>query len=378
MIKISEVDEGSHQGARGLLYLLGDRWLAVLAFMVAGLVAIGAFWTLLPPDDSPNLGLLSQKAEHLRAAHDDYNVLLVGTSRVYRGVDPIQLQRAAEGHGCDIRAFNFGVSKLRATELRELKERVTPAMLQGYDLILMSPLSLSGIASANWGSSRIQHFADWEGYWTSLHDIWDAAIPGPKGFLKKVQFSLMLSGSYVYRQLGIGRLAIMLRGGDVRDANSPSGDLFDGDAVVDLSRHGYVALDHEPSDTFLVRGRKILEEPGPFEAMKQNGPSADAFQGKVAEKAWRRIDRGIEHFSSFGVPIALILPPMPPSRARDVALSHVGEAKGVPVLNYNQVDRYPDLFERKHWFDYYHVNQDGAEILTNLIAQDVCPLIKQS
>jgi len=378
MLNVRGIIGGRHQGPRDLFDLLGERGFSALIFIIAGLVAVVGFWIVLPPSESPNLGLLSKKTDHLRAAYDDYNVLLVGTSRTYRGVDPVLLQQVTNDQGCDVRAFNFGISKLRVTELRQLSNQLSPAMLQDYDLILISPLSLSGVAAANWGSNRVLQFTDWEGYRVSLFDVWDAVIPGLKGFVRKVHYSFLLSGAYAYRQLGIGRLANMLRGAQANVGDNPSGDLVDGEAIVDFSRHGYVALDDEPSQQFIDRGQKILGNPERFEASKINGPNIDDIRGATAEKAWRRINSSIEHLADFDIPIALFLPPMPPKRARDLALSEIAERKGVPVLNYNRIDRYPELFERQHWFDYYHVGQSGAEILTSLIGRDICPLVQKN
>jgi hypothetical protein len=377
MLNVLKPSRGHADAPQDLLLLLGERWLAALTFVVAGMIAVIGFRVLFPMNDSPNLGIYSKKVDHLRRNHADYNVLFIGTSRTYRGVDPIQLQQVAEGQGCDVRAFNLGVSKLRLTELRHLQEQLSPSMLQGYDLILLSGMSLSGIAAANWGSSRIQHFSDFDGYRVSLIDIWQAPLTGLKGFLKKVQYSTLLSGSFLYRQLGIGRLADAIRGTAAGNANGPSGDLFDGDAIVDFSRHGYVALDDEPSEQFHVRGQRILNNPGYFEAMKSETQSVEALRGPIAERSWQRFDNAMQHLASFDVPIALFLPPMLPSRAEDMALAESASARGVPVLNYNRPNLYPELFEREHWFDYFHVGQSGAELLTASIGNDICPLIEQ-
>ncbi|MGI9509294.1 MAG: hypothetical protein ACR2QJ_08095 [Geminicoccaceae bacterium] len=352
---------------------LQERWLAVVTFAVVTLAAAVGLNVMTPGDDEPNLGMMSKKTAYLRDNYQDYNVLLVGTSRTYRGVDPILLQQVAKQQGCDVRAFNLGIPKLRLTELRHIRDQLPPSALENYDLILMTPLASSKIAMANWSSNRIQYFNDWNGYLVSLIDIWHT--PLTNRVPKQIYYSSMLSGAFAYRQLGVGRLAQGLRGPTQGDPDNPSGDAFDGSAIVDFSRHGYVALDDEPSQQFIKRGQAIKDAPGYFDTLKAETYPVDEFRGSVADKAWLRFRRSLDYFSEFDGQTALFLPPLLTFRAQDKALAEAAEARGVPVLNYNQADVYPELFERKHWFDYYHLGKSGAEMMTEMMAETICSLI---
>lgn len=347
-----------------------------MAFVAVVLGAVVGLNLVIPASEEPNLGILSRKIEHLREAHREYNVLLVGTSRTYRGIDPIQMRRVADRQGCDVRAFNLGVPNLRLTELRHLRDHLSPTMLKDYDLILLTPMAPSRIAKANWSSDRIQHFSDWEGFWVSLIDIWNT--PLTNAVPKQLYYSALLSGAFAYRQLGVGRLARSLRGEAPNSADNPSGDLVDGSAIVDFSRQGYVALDDEPSREFIDRGQEIKNNPGYFDMLKTENVAVDEFRGSVAERAWQRFANSMEQLAAFDVPIAMLLPPMLPLRASDQALAEVAEERGVPVLNYNRLDSYPELFERRNWFDYYHVDRNGAELLTDLVGEDVCTAIENA
>ncbi|MGH1479434.1 MAG: hypothetical protein ACRBM6_12080 [Geminicoccales bacterium] len=376
MQDVIEENNGCKNDSCDLLPMLWDRWPAVIAFVVVGVLAVVGLDVVIPDSEEPSLGILSKKIDHLREAHQNYNVLLIGTSRTYRGIDPIQLRRVTERQGCDVRAFNFGVPNLRLTELRHLREHLSPTMLGDFDLILLTPMAPSKIAKANWSSDRIQHFSDWKGYWVSLIDIWDT--PLSNAVPKQLYYSALLTGAFAYRQLGFGRLAKGLRGEAPSSVDNPSGDLVDGSAIVDFSRQGYVALDDEPSQEFIDRGQEIKSNPGHFEMLKTKNMAVNEFRGSAAERAWQRFANSMEQLAAFDVPFAMLLPPMLPLRASDQALAEVADAHGVPVLNYNKLDRYPELFERRNWFDYYHVNRDGAELLTNLVGEDICTAIEDA
>ena len=324
----------------------------------------------------PISGSFGKRIDYFTEAYQDYNVLFVGTSTTYRGVDPVLLREVAERNGCDVRAFNLGIPKLRLTELRYLQDRLTPEMLKGFDLVLMSPMASSKITVKNWSSNRIQYCSDFRGYWDSLIDIWHTPLTNPVP--KQIYYSGLLSGAFAYRQLGIGRLASAFRETTPGSADNPSGDFFDGSSIVDFARHGYVALDDEPSEQFERRGRIILNNPDYFETLKARKVAVDDFRGPAAERAWQRFEWARDYFSDFEGPVGLFLPPLVTFRAQDEALAELAEVRNAPVLNYNQIDRYPGLFEREHWFDYYHLGESGADILTRLIGETICPLIQQN
>lgn len=375
MQSVIKVTEGGKSSLFDLRRMFQERLPAVMAFFALGLIAIASLNFLVPLDEEPDLGQLGKRIDYFIEAHGDYNVLFIGTSRTYRGVDPVLLQRVAERNGCDVRAFNLGIPKLRLTELRHLQERLAPEMLKGYDLILLSPMAASKITIPNWSSDRIQHFSDFKGYWDSLIDIWYTPLTNPVP--KQVYYSGLVSGAFAYRQLGIGRLASRLRETASSGDDSASGDVLDGGEIVDFSRHGYVALDDEPSPKFLKRGQIIKDNPGYYETLKTKNVSIDDFRGPAAERAWERFVWAMDYFSDFEGPVGLFLPPLLTFRAQDEALAEVAEARGLPVLNYNLMGRYPELFEREHWFDYYHLGESGAEMFTQLIGEDICSLIEK-
>lgn len=353
-----------------LVKALRARSIAMMTFVVAALISVVGIDTMLSESDQPNLGLFGKKVDFLRETHDQYNVLFVGTSSIYRMIDPVALQDVAASQGCDVRAFNLGVSKLRLTELRHIEDQLTADMIGDYDLIVLSPMAASGISVANWPSSRVQHFSDWEGYKTSLIDLWE--YPATKRIPRLVVYSALLSGSFMYRQLGIGRLVSTLEGWPGGVADNNTGDVFDGGAILDFSRHGFVALDDEPHEQFKRRQDGMINRVDHFEKLKISGPDITQFQGAMAERAWRRYQRSMEHFSDFDVPILMFLPPMVARRTQDKALADHATLQGMSLLNYNQIDLYPELFDNSHWFDYYHTSKAGALAVTELLGNDIC------
>lgn len=358
-----------------LFKALRARSLAVMTFLVVALITVVGIDGILSKSDKPNLGLFSKKVDFLVENHDDYNVLVVGTSMIYRAIDPVILQRVAESQGCDVRAFNLGVSKLRLTELRHIRDQLSADMIGNYDLIVLSPMAASGINVANWPSSRVQHFSDWEGYKTSLIDLWE--YPATKRAPRLAYYSALLSGAFMYRQLGIGRLVSHFEGWPGSIADNNTGDVFDGGAILDFSRHGFVALDDEPDEQFKRRQNGMIHAVEVFENLKTSNPDIAQFKGASAERAWRRYQRSMDYFADLDVPILMLLPPMAARRNQDKALADYAAAQGMPLLNYNQIDLYPELFDNENWFDYYHTSKAGAAAATELLGNDICSFVNR-
>jgi len=79
--------------------LIRTRAVAVAIFVVVMTASILALDEILSSDDPPCLGLFSKRVDYFREHHDQYNVLLVGTSMMYRSRDPVMLENVLQHPG---------------------------------------------------------------------------------------------------------------------------------------------------------------------------------------------------------------------------------------------------------------------------------------
>ena len=91
--------------------------LAAVCFCVTSLVTGRS----LP---EPDLGQVGEKLAWFDAHRDDYDVLFVGSSRVFRGVVPEVFDREMARRGHPVRSFNFGVSGMAGYETSALARRI--------------------------------------------------------------------------------------------------------------------------------------------------------------------------------------------------------------------------------------------------------------
>ncbi len=117
LIKSDKPDDGP------IADLIRTRAVAIAIFVAVMTASILVLDGISSSDDPPSLGSFSKRVDYFREHHDQYNVLLVGTSMMYRSRDTVLLKDVSSQNGCDIRAFNLGISQLRLTDLRYIRDQ---------------------------------------------------------------------------------------------------------------------------------------------------------------------------------------------------------------------------------------------------------------
>jgi hypothetical protein len=104
----------------------------VAAFAVTrGMIDRAAGWE---PD-----GEVAIKLAHLEEHGDDYEVIFIGSSRTFRGVDPGAFDARMAELGIELRSFNLGIQGMFAYELEAVLDRVVAMDLTSLRLILVAP-----------------------------------------------------------------------------------------------------------------------------------------------------------------------------------------------------------------------------------------------
>ena len=92
---------------------------------VAGFLAMAGLLRMALPE--PIVSLIDAKRRVFETANPAFDTLFLGTSHLYRGVDPALFDDTMAGAGQPTRAFNHAVPGLRAVELRHLLVRLLRA-----------------------------------------------------------------------------------------------------------------------------------------------------------------------------------------------------------------------------------------------------------
>ncbi len=99
--------------------------------LVRGLIDRAAGWE---PD-----GEVAVKLAHLEEHGGDYDVIFIGSSRTFRGVDPAAFDGRMAELGTETRSFNLGIQGMFAYELEAVLDRVLELDLPSLSMVVVAP-----------------------------------------------------------------------------------------------------------------------------------------------------------------------------------------------------------------------------------------------
>jgi len=286
---------------------------------------------------------------------DEYDTLVFGSSRTFRGFDPENFDRLTEAAGTPTRTFNFGIPGARVMEIDRLLERIErlePARLRW---VFVDPERFQVLVDDENALSRA--VIDWHDV-ARTRLICSYAVDGEEQLSRawrRVRPHLVAAA---YNLLGVGRgleLSDQLLGfePDPETILETLGSRGDGFPVRDNAgpRHRRFLRQIEVYHELVEAYRAQEPAPGP--------PSPQAVQ------AFAGIARRVRALGA--EPVFLTQPGL----YRQDDLIQAAEAGEVGTLwRYDDPDRVPGLYAPEARFDANHLNQHGAELFTELVARD--------
>lgn len=274
---------------------------------------------------------------------DEFDVLFIGSSRLYHQIIPAQFDAAvAAAGGPKIRSFNFGYDGMWPPEsfylLRRLLE-LRPARLKWVVIELMDKNMRD--EDANAATMRLSYWHDTAHTRLAVANI----LASQQGWPARLGLLMEQGGYWCREMLNLGRGADLLQArlAPVRPRRKPySWEPF----------AGYEAGTERPMD---ARERQKFAQA--LEALTALPPAPlrpffrHAVRGVIADV--REI--GAE-------PIFVIAPTVNPAE------NFTELPDGAAVFAFNDPARYPALFDPAHHYDTWHLNPRGAVHFTALVA----------
>ena len=310
-----------------------------MCFALGFLAFARALDAALPPRHA---GVISTKLDQLAANKDDYDLLFVGSSRVYRGVDPRVIE-AQTG----LRSYNLGLQRPGLFELygvlRQVAEigptRVRWVVLEAHDSVWVEPENARSDRNIAFHDLRSTAFAlrfAWgeRNDWTQL---WNHAA------------------AFGRRTAGVGRLArALFRPSDPGDPAAQA-RMAEAHGFQSLARRGHL----EERALAFDRQRRVWERTvaarPPFDPA---GPGLRDHQLAGLRRVLEVIRRDIG-----AEPVALVPPTA--TLQYEHRRGHVQHFPDVPLLAFDDVQAHPDLYDSRLWFDEEHLAADGARRFSN-------------
>lgn len=339
-----------------LLFILRRVLCVALFFLGLGL----GCWAIREALPFPEVMAVKQKVEHFAAHHDDYDALFLGSSRIYYQIIPALFDRLAAEQGLPTRSFNAAIAGMRPPEdayYFDYLLRSRPSKLRWVFI------ELAGLRTAvdadKIGTVRAVYWHDWSRLWILLKRGLDVKADVKKRKWKKQLEPRMEQLAdfwdhiplFIQNQTNLGRASILtarlISLAAPRQVN-PVGVLGKDYAGWIHTGRPEVMTGSELADFEKALAERRLEKP-----RREPG---DAVSQEALEMMIAKIEK-------LGATPVLIVPPT--TNKRNFVPSPEREKKSI-VLDFCDLEKFPELYEHRYRLDTDHLNTEGASVFTRI------------
>jgi hypothetical protein len=328
-------------------------FLALCSFLLVS--ATVKYFTPLPSDHG-----VRDKFVYFAEHKDEYDLLLFGSSRVYRSFVPPVIEEELRKQGMEMRIFNFGYPAMGPFEADHMMRKalaLKPARLK-WIVMELQPWEPVIVKTQAFTQRAVQ----WHSL-QQLHNALESVVRDQRPLGRRLSMAAEHLLHWAWKQTSYGCAR------DILDAW-----WSELEEPARLARwQGYCALedDHNPA----IRGRRktfLMRQEG-FEMSVKKFYLAQAQQEPTRAPlslfnlgALERQQKAIR--AAGAEPIYII----PPSKEELPQARELQRRGLIPVLMaYNRILKYPFFFKAENCFDHKHLNRETAERLSRIFAADL-------
>lgn len=306
----------------------------------------------------PQIHGIEAKLAWLTEHGADYDTLFIGSSRVLWHIIPQQFDAAMAGAARPTHSFNLGYTSMRPPEDSYVLEKALEVRREPLRFVVVEADEIAlKVRDEIAGTSR-------QDYW---HD--------PRRMRALAQHALAAVGTEAgwWKSFDERRDAYRELGSHIPPFLAWATNLGQGEALISTRRKprdwthlvgplrdGFT---EEKKEGLSTRDAKHLRS-----EMKKDRPGPE-----VADEASQELYRDMEQrIAKTGARMIVIVPPRTETGA---FLPDPARFPHVPVFDFSDAARYPELFEARHRHDSDHLNLIGAGIFTRLLAARLLELL---
>jgi hypothetical protein len=291
----------------------------------------------------PKVDDVYQKWSYFRARKDQYDIVFLGSSRVYRQIIPRQFdENVKAASGREFRSFNFGIDAMWPPEtnfmLRELLSLAPKRLRWVFIEVTEIVTKLDGRDST---TRRLAYWHDWR----HTRMVCRAISAGKQTIGEKCRLYAEHWGIYFREWSSQGRGAEWL---------SETFGMEEGKSSDPKEVEGYLGRDKK------FEGPEREQYEGFLATAKVSPPLPLVPIGDALREA---LDRMIADVRAAGAEPILVVSPSPFPNENFTNLP-----ENVAVWSFLGPNEYPDLYDAKYHFDTGHLNPAGARIYTDLLS----------
>lgn len=318
-------------------------------------------------DNHADVPVVGEKLAHLGRNPQRYDTLFIGSSYVYREFDPARFDDLTAAAGAPSVSFNLGIPGMDPPETYWLLDRALASGEGRWRLVFIELDSLhSRVRPANVHTRRFESWHDLPRTVASLQ----AVATGTTSRGKKLKDIATHAEAFVRRLAMVGRGRGLL-GAPLQDERG-----VEKAPPLGARGDGFVSLDEEQAAVFALRRDMFgAFEEDRFEeklAALKAGVEDEEGIASVSDLEIDLLQSAVERARASGARVVLVVPPCLATRARLIRRAQALD--GVTVLAFNDPERFPELYDTAFRFDVGHLNAQGADRFTTLLAEAVLAL----
>lgn len=293
------------------------------------------------------------KYVHYKQSENQYNTLFIGSSRIYREINPAIIDSTLAEF--NFKSYNLGASATFIPESYYLFERLLEN--KSYDAspryVFLELNEITSIKFVNWFTPQSYYYLD--SRYLSL--VWNQAMNDPD-----MNLWMKAERIYPYLQGYLLKLLFILPRWNIK----PDSSVFLGP-----HQNGYYPLELElqqnETPRLLERRTMFLEDTSVIQVrikVQQKTP-VDEISQTYIDYLNSLIDKADRH----GVKLYYLIPP---KLKNYVAVKEImNRIRDERVVDMGSFETYPDLYQAKYWFDQGHFNMPGADLYSGYLAKAI-------
>ncbi|WP_110986300.1 hypothetical protein [Acaryochloris thomasi] len=310
------------------------------------------------------------KMAEFEKAPNQYKILFVGSSHIHYHLMPDQFDSHARSQGFSFQSFNMGSPNLDRMETNALVKRIISSGPENLKYIFIEPRSFSSNFK-NPDSLRAVYFHNHENTAFLLDYIVRSSLEFDEKFLR-IKSAIQ---SFSINFFNIGDLHKGLTQGATNKLDVYS---------LGPQKNGFAEMKWYCRRVEGKEGKACLRKIQKFS--KKLDEENDFYRS--AQTEYNKSLRGTEPFSKYQIQslvdlsntlkeqgitaIFLNTPAVYGGNDQSIAfkLAYKRDTPPIHILDYNDPSQFPSLFQEDLWYDNTHLNQQGAQLLTQYIASD--------
>lgn len=335
------------------------------------LTAIGLSNTLRYVSPEPYIPVLSDKIHYFQEHKNEFDVIFIGSSHVYRNINPIVFDTELSKHNFNYKSFNFGVSSMNLIEQRFLLQTIINEKPKNLKYIFVEPLLELNLALKNLETTRVSYFSNWQNTSFAITYIFNLQ----KSLFYKINQARAFTLAFMRHLFNVGTLSSKIF--DSTSIND-TGEL----KLANFSQQGFFALDDERDESLEQNRQNFLKTVDKYQhLLTQNYSISKSRKHLLSHMQLNVLKEMQENVSQINAQIVFMITPgfTNINHASQVADTLKAKTVNYSLFNYyqGQGNDFKEIYQQQYWFDEFHLNKAGAKVFSARVAKDFVNLVSK-